>query len=152
MDPRWRTSYTTFIEDVGQRPRKGYTLGRLNPNKGYYKGNVQWMPHAELARHKRTNRILKYDGKKYVLAALGEEKGLPPKLLRNRLVAGLTVQEAVERPVENGNVYYFTYQGKTQSLVRWAEELDIPYATLRSRLRQGISLEKAFAKRDFRVR
>jgi len=39
---RWRESFENFFEDVGLRPSKKYTLGRIDNDKGYFPGNVEW--------------------------------------------------------------------------------------------------------------
>lgn len=42
---RWHT-FANFLEDMGVRP-PGMTLGRIDHDKGYYPGNVEWQrPHG----------------------------------------------------------------------------------------------------------
>ena len=49
---RWREDFWSFITDVGKRP-KGYTLDRIDNDKGYEPSNVRWATLSEQARNKR---------------------------------------------------------------------------------------------------
>jgi len=133
MAPVWRNSFTRFLKDVGKRPSKKHSLGRLDPRMGYCSGNVQWMDRKELARHTTRNRIVRYEDKDYVLAELAEKMGIDRKRLQDRLVSGFHPKEAVELPVEGGQDYY-TYNGEKHNLGVWARKLKIPYGTLYSRI------------------
>jgi hypothetical protein len=36
-------SFDTFVRDMGIRPKRSYTLGRINHAIGYYPGNCRWL-------------------------------------------------------------------------------------------------------------
>ena len=40
---RWRTSFAEFVADMGERP-DGHELRRLDPERRYAPGNVDWVP------------------------------------------------------------------------------------------------------------
>lgn len=40
--PRWIKSFENFIEDMGERPSKLYSIDRLDSSKGYFPGNCRW--------------------------------------------------------------------------------------------------------------
>jgi hypothetical protein len=42
----WSDSFEAFVAAVGHRPA-GATIGRLDHNRGYEPGNVQWMTRRE---------------------------------------------------------------------------------------------------------
>jgi hypothetical protein len=56
---RWKESVVNFIEDMGERPSKEYSLERLNGNLGYCKDNVIWATDVIQARNNsmRVNNI-----------------------------------------------------------------------------------------------
>ena len=47
------SSFDDFIKDVGPRP-KGHHLDRIDPKKGYTKGNVRWAKSVDLSRNRST--------------------------------------------------------------------------------------------------
>lgn len=56
-DPKWN-SFEAFLEDVGYRPSKEYSLDRIDNNRGYYKSNVRWATRKEQASNKSNNIII----------------------------------------------------------------------------------------------
>lgn len=50
----WRTSFDSFLQDMGERP-KGMTLERLDVDKGYEPGNCIWATPAQQAQNTRAN-------------------------------------------------------------------------------------------------
>ena len=56
-DKSW-DDFSIFLNDVGHRPSKDYSLDRIDNDKGYFKENVRWATRAEQARNKRNNIIV----------------------------------------------------------------------------------------------
>lgn len=50
--PRWRKSFTTFLSDMGERP-KGLTLDRIDNEENYEPGNCRWATHSEQMSNRR---------------------------------------------------------------------------------------------------
>jgi hypothetical protein len=49
---RWRSSFESFVADLGERP-EGLTLERTNNELGYFPGNVRWASRSEQALNRR---------------------------------------------------------------------------------------------------
>lgn len=52
---RWR-EFAAFLADMGERP-PGTSLDRIDPSKGYSKGNCRWATRTEQNRNRRNNRL-----------------------------------------------------------------------------------------------
>lgn len=49
---RWK-SFENFLSDMGERP-PGYTIDRIDPNKGYFPENCRWIEAKENTRRAKT--------------------------------------------------------------------------------------------------
>lgn len=100
----WRTcfeSYVNYIEtNLGCNPSSGYTLDRIDNNKGYFPGNLQWASKKAQQRNRRSNRILTYKGESKCLAAWAEERGISATVILTRLnKLGWSIEKAITTPV-----------------------------------------------------
>lgn len=75
------------------------TIDRIDYNKGYEPNNCRWATMKEQQNNKRSNRIIEYKCKRYTLTQLAEKIGINKTTLKERLNAGWSVNDAVERPV-----------------------------------------------------
>lgn len=51
-EPRWHT-FALFFADMGRRPRRSYTLDRIDCSKGYSKENCRWATRAQQQANRR---------------------------------------------------------------------------------------------------
>lgn len=90
----WKHDFRKFTEDMGPRPN-GFTIERLNNNKGYSKNNCIWATRSTQAINKRNNRILTIDGTLLCCAEWSRISGINPSTLNLRLKRGIPAKEAV---------------------------------------------------------
>jgi phage shock protein PspC (stress-responsive transcriptional regulator) len=94
VDPRW-LDFETFLADMGPRPG-GYTLERLDNEKGYSPDNCEWATRRDQNRNKRRSRRVMFQGELVSLIGLAERYSQPPKLVQVRLdVLGWSLEEAL---------------------------------------------------------
>lgn len=84
MDPKWVDDFGAFLRDIGACP-DGYTLERIDVNRGYEPDNVTWAPRQAQGRNKRTNRLFTFQGETLCVAEWAERLSIDHRTLRSRL-------------------------------------------------------------------
>lgn len=83
--------FQNFLRDMGTRP-DGTTLDRTDNDGDYSKDNCRWASKSEQSRNKRTNVVLTYKGKDYIMTDLADLHGIKVATLWARLnVSGMSV-------------------------------------------------------------
>lgn len=95
---RWRNSYEAFLGDMGHRPGTGFSIERINNDRGYEPGNCKWATRTEQNRNTRQNILLTAFGRTQCVTAWAEELGIPSGSIRDRLKGGWTVEQALSTP------------------------------------------------------
>jgi hypothetical protein len=90
---KW-SDFNNFLADMGVKP-EGYTIERLDVNKGYYKENCTWIPKVERAANKQNTLWIEYNGESVCLADLCRERGLRYGTIYARLSRGMEVAKAI---------------------------------------------------------
>jgi hypothetical protein len=52
---KWKQGYLNFLSDMGRRPGKGYSLDRINNDRGYMPSNCRWATVLEQNKNRRKN-------------------------------------------------------------------------------------------------
>lgn len=94
---RWHT-FENFYADMGKRP-KNFSLDRIDFDGHYEPGNCRWATHETQQNNRRDTRILEFRGRKQSIAQWAREVGMSKTTLRDRLKAGMSVEEALTAQV-----------------------------------------------------
>lgn len=95
---RWRNDFWAFVSDMGERPSSKHSLGRINNDKGYYPGNVEWQTDAQQKRNTRRNIPITINGRTQVAIDWAAEKGIPWITVYERINRGWNLYDAVMKP------------------------------------------------------
>lgn len=112
---RWK-SFGNFYADIGPRPSSNLSIDRIDNNGHYSCGNCEecrangwpancrWATTAEQFANRRNSCLLTYGGKPQVLAQWETEYNLTHGLLKYRIKAGWTIEQALSLPAEKGRL------------------------------------------------
>lgn len=93
-----KEGYQAFLRDMGPCPEGG-TIERVDSNGIYGPSNCRWASRAEQANNKRNNKFYTVHGKTQTLAMWAKELGCTSHAIRLRIKNGMSVEEAVSKPV-----------------------------------------------------
>lgn len=57
---RWLENFQNFLEDMGNKPGKEYSIDRIDGTQGYFKENCRWSTSKEQANNRCNNKIKEY--------------------------------------------------------------------------------------------
>lgn len=137
--PEWR-QYEVFrdyvLEHLGERP-KGYSLDRIDNDRGYEPGNIRWASPRGQARNRSTNHVIEIDGVSRCIAEWAEHAGIHPMVIHARRRRGWSDRDAVLRPL--GAPETITVDGESLPVAEWAKRLRMAAAVIYHRLDRGWS-------------
>lgn len=93
--PRWRTSFKSFLLDMGRKPSLSHSVERIDNSLGYSADNCRWATKTSQSRNRRGNRIVSAFGKTSTVAEWAEASGIPRHTIACRLNRGWTAESAV---------------------------------------------------------
>ncbi len=102
---RWRSSYSNFKQDMGDRP-EGMTLDRIDVNGPYAPENCRWATQKQQMRNTRTNRRFSFRGELLTLGEIAELLNICQKSLASRIsLYEMTLEEATSVPIGQARKY-----------------------------------------------
>jgi hypothetical protein len=98
MHPDWKSSYRAFAIAVGPRPSLLHSIDRIDTNKDYEPGNLQWSTNKEQSNNKRTNVWLQWKGESATLMQVAEIEQVNYKVLHKALrKRNMSLEDAVAK-------------------------------------------------------
>lgn len=93
---RWENSYLDFLEDMGERPSKEYSIDRIDNKDGYYPENCRWASKIEQANNKNRTRNVCVNGVTKSVSQWARDIGVKPGFLFNYVYRGMSVEDAIK--------------------------------------------------------
>jgi hypothetical protein len=98
----WVNDYVAFrdwiLTNIGHRPKKGWSIDRIDNDRGYEPGNIRWATPSRQGRNRRGNIIVTYKGETGVLRDICEKHGLDFPFIWGRMNKGRTFEDALTTP------------------------------------------------------
>ena len=91
--------FERFLQHIGRQPGDGYTVDRIDNDRGYEPGNVRWATRKEQSRNQRTNVMITVDGVTKCMSDWCASSGLKMTTVKERLKLGWSESDAVTLPV-----------------------------------------------------
>jgi len=87
----WRNDFKQFYKDMGQRPALGYTIERIDNDKGYSRINCEWVLLRDQCRNRSNTIWLTYMNRTKILSEWAREFDLSQTTTNNRYHAGYPI-------------------------------------------------------------
>jgi len=101
VDECWtgENGFINFLRDMGERP-KGYSIERIDNNKGYQPDNCRWATRTEQARNTSNNVNVTIGNTTQCIAAWCDEKNINYSLVKQRRQKGMSLIDSIITPVD----------------------------------------------------
>ncbi len=96
----WRESFASFFMSMGERPSPLHSLDRVDNDGNYTPQNCVWSDKTQQVVNRRSTVFLSYQGRTQCLSHWATERRIPRATLRQRIDAGWSMQDALEKPID----------------------------------------------------
>jgi hypothetical protein len=141
MSEAWAKNFGVFYAEMGECP-VGYSLERIDVEKGYVSGNCKWIPKREQNNNKRTNHLITYRGETKPMSVWAKQFGIPQRTVWDRMQYGWSLDRVFSNE-KHSIRRKITCDGKTMCVMDWSRLVGIGESTIRRRINLGWPIEKA---------
>lgn len=143
--------FSAFYAQLGECP-EGWTIDRVDNEKGYFPGNVRWADWTTQARNRDDVHSITHNGETRCLVEWEVLLGIPKGRLADRINnLGWDPVRALTEPVRQQHTgtqkkpwhSQLTFNGATLSISEWSAILKIPASRIHSRINRGWDPERA---------
>lgn len=99
VSERWVNSFDNFLADMGYKPSKRHTIDRKDVNGNYTPENCKWSTPKEQGNNRRNNTLMTLNGETLTKSQWCDRFGLKQSTLRNRIIRGMSDEEALTIPL-----------------------------------------------------
>lgn len=83
VEEKWK-NFTSFYQDMGDRPSPQHTLERIENDQGYFPGNCRWATRKEQNNNRRSTHLITINGVTNSMKFWVEKAGLNYKNFHER--------------------------------------------------------------------
>ena len=142
----WLNSYEVFRDwSLSHGFENNLTIDRIDNDGNYEPSNCRWVDNKTQANNKRSNVIIEHNGIKKNTTEWGNELGINPRNIRNRLRRGITDDRLFSKD-NLCKIHRIEYKGETHTLTEWSEITEINRATIWYRYKKGYPIDQVFYK------
>ena len=103
----WKESFELFKEYVSSLDHfgeNGYSLDRIDNDKGYFPGNIRWATQKEQSLNRSANHFLTLNGVSKTAREWADELGIKYTTITGRIAYGWSDEDILTRPVRKHTI------------------------------------------------